>query len=264
MSLNDGAFRKLGAPSNSLVCLPYDPPLCMDFSGSLVGRLPAHCVVNGDSIRSKYDIEVYGGRKYRDAITENLQELDVAKIIVHPGYNYLDLVNDITILKLTSDINITNFVRPVSTWNVDNDENQIFGSLGTVIGFGLNEDDEPSDTLQEATIPVLDTPTCLAWDNETYGKHLTTQMYCAGGKDDVSACNGDSGGGMFFKISETWYLRGIVSFSPIRPNETEDLCDSSKPTVFTDVTKYRKWIWRYTNTTKWINDLKPCKDVLNC
>ncbi|KFB42962.1 AGAP008193-PA-like protein [Anopheles sinensis] len=85
-------------------------------------------------------------------------------------------------------------------------------------------------------------------------------MYCAGGKDNVSACNGDSGGGMFFNISDTWYLRGIVSFSPTRPNVKESLCDSSKPTVFTDVTKYRKWISRYTNTTKWLKNLKPCKD----
>ncbi|KFB43051.1 hypothetical protein ZHAS_00010727 [Anopheles sinensis] len=189
-----------------------------------------------------------------------MQELNVAKLFIHPDYDHTTFGNDIAVLKLTSDINITDFVRPVSLWNTDSNENTIFGSQGSVIGFGLNEDDEESDTLQQATIPVLDAQTCLAYDNETYGNYLTAQMYCAGGKDNVSACNGDSGGGMFFNISDTWYLRGIVSFSPTRPNVKESLCDSSKPTVFTDVTKYRKWITRYTNTTKWLKNLKPCKD----
>ncbi|XP_058122547.1 angiotensin-converting enzyme-like [Anopheles ziemanni] len=223
----------------------------------------AHCVFNGDSVRSKNDVQVSGGRKYIDATTEDLQELEVANIIAHPEYNHSNYANDIAIIKLTADINITYFVQPVSIWNSDIDENQIFGSQGTVIGFGLDEGDEESDTLQQATIPVLDTQTCLAYDKETYGKYLTTQMFCAGGKDMVSACNGDSGGGLFFNISGKWGLRGLVSFSPIRPNVTKSLCDSSKPTVFTDVIKYRKWIMRYTNTTSWLNDLKPCKDESN-
>lgn len=49
----------------------------------------------------------------------------------------------------------------------------------------------------------------------------------------VSACNGDSGRGMFFEINGTWYVRGIVSF-----------------TVLTDVSKYREWIMRYTGMLK--------------
>ncbi|KFB48154.1 hypothetical protein ZHAS_00016219 [Anopheles sinensis] len=223
----------------------------------------AHCAVIGASVRRKNDILVFGGRKYRDATTNDLQELNVAKIIIHPEYNRSSLANDIAILQLSSDINTTNFVRPVSLWNEDSDENQIFGSQGTVIGFGLDEDDEESDTLQQATIPVLDMETCLAYDNETYGKHLTTKMFCAGGKDNISACNGDSGGGMFFNINDTWYLRGIVSFSPTRPNVDQALCDSSKPTVFTDATKYRKWIMRYINTAKWLKDLKPCNGTID-
>lgn len=38
---------------------------------------------------------------------------------------------------------------------------------------------------------------------------------------------------MFFEINGTWYVRGIVSF-----------------TVFTDVSKYREWIMRYTGMQK--------------
>ncbi|KFB51808.1 hypothetical protein ZHAS_00019969 [Anopheles sinensis] len=134
----------------------------------------------------------------------------------------------------------------------------IFESEGTVVGFGLDETDEPSKKLQEATLPVLNRDNCLKYDPKTYGSRLKSGMYCAGGKDNISACNGDSGGGMFFEIDKTWYLRGIVSFSPIRPNTARPLCDPSKPTVFTDVSKYTKWILRYTNTTKWLKELPTC------
>lgn len=53
----------------------------------------------------------------------------------------------------------------------------------------------------------------------------------------VSACNGDSGRGMFFEINGTWYVRGIVSF-----------------TVLTDVSKYREWIMRYTGMPKGLEE----------
>ncbi|KFB41230.1 hypothetical protein ZHAS_00008896 [Anopheles sinensis] len=87
-------------------------------------------------------------------------------------------------------------------------------------------------------------------------------MFCAGGKNNVSACNGDSGGGMFFNIDGTWYLRGIVSFSPSRPEVDKALCDITKPTVFTDVSKYQDWLIRYINTTEWLKNLKPCNDSI--
>lgn len=50
----------------------------------------------------------------------------------------------------------------------------------------------------------------------------------------VSACNGDSGRGMFFEPNGTWYVRGIVSF--------------------TDVSKYREWIMRYTGMPKGLKE----------
>lgn len=59
-------------------------------------------------------------------------------------------------------------------------------------------------------------------------------------------CNGDSGGGMFFKRDEdapddeaVWMLRGLVSLS-VRTKQ--DRCDPSHFVVFTDVAKYVDWL----------------------
>ncbi|KFB36397.1 AGAP008193-PA-like protein [Anopheles sinensis] len=145
---------------------------------------------------------------------------------------------------------------------MDKNQSRIVGTNGTVIGFGFNSQDVPSDKLLEANLTVLDKNSCIKVDKRTYGKYLTNNMFCASGKNNTSACNGDSGGGIYFMSNVTWYLRGIVSFSPLRPGANILVCDSSKPSVFTDVSKYLKWSLRYTNTTKWLEDLKPCKEEI--
>lgn len=49
---------------------------------------------------------------------------------------------------------------------------------------------------------------------------------------------GDSGGGLFIKYKDVYYLRGIVSSSLI----SDDLCDVNNYAVFTDVIKLKDWI----------------------
>lgn len=67
-------------------------------------------------------------------------------------------------------------------------------------------------------------------------------LYCFTG---TSACNGDSGGGMYFPLKgsdgvDTWHLRGIVSVSV--PAENGVTCDPYNYVVFTDVARYLNWI----------------------
>ena len=79
------------------------------------------------------------------------------------------------------------------------------------------------------------------WNNSDCSKELNTnvakEQVCAGGELGKSACNGDSGGGLFIrkeakeeavevKVKKApWYLFGIVSFGV--PN-----CQIAKPEVY--------------------------------
>uniref|UniRef100_A0A8W7PBN0 Peptidase S1 domain-containing protein n=1 Tax=Anopheles coluzzii TaxID=1518534 RepID=A0A8W7PBN0_ANOCL len=119
----------------------------------------------------------------------------------------------------------------------------IVGRNGTIVGFGLSEWDVVSEQLKQATIGVVDPYTCIASDRVVYGTHLTLEMFCGKGQNGVSACNGDSGGGMFFEVSGRWFVRGLVSFTPARGSS--GLCDPLKYTVYTDVAKYVEWIKQY-------------------
>ena len=48
------------------------------------------------------------------------------------------------------------------------------------------------------------------------------------------------------RIEGRWFVRGIVSFIPLRKNTA--LCDTSKFTAFADVAKYLKWIEQYIDS----------------
>ncbi|KFB48301.1 hypothetical protein ZHAS_00016280 [Anopheles sinensis] len=149
---------------------------------------------------------------------------------------------------------MTQFVQPICLW--DDDENPSAGDNGTVVGFGFNEKNEVSEVLQEATLTMVDGLECLELDRHSYGPVLTSKMFCAGGRPGVSACKGDSGGGMFFTKNNTWYILGIVAFIPVRYDAS---CDSTKYTVFTKVSKYHQWILGAMTRSNF-KDLEPCED----
>uniref|UniRef100_A0AAG5DIG3 Peptidase S1 domain-containing protein n=1 Tax=Anopheles atroparvus TaxID=41427 RepID=A0AAG5DIG3_ANOAO len=196
----------------------------------------AHCFVAFNRLVHEDLITVHVGRLDLNASSDGLQVLNVSKIIPHPKFVLsIGIEYDIAILKLSTDIVMSWSVRPVCVWDMGDDDRQLVGQTGTVVGFGLNENDELSGKLQKAELTVVDLYACLDNDRETYGDVLPENMYCAGGK-----ANGDSGGGMFFERNGTWYIRGIISFTAKRPNVT--LCDSCKFTVLTDVRGYSGWI----------------------
>lgn len=57
----------------------------------------------------------------------------------------------------------------------------------------------------------------------------------------TGACNGDSGGGLYFEDDGIYHLRGVVSIAKSRSG-VESFCHSKAYVVFTDVAKYLDWI----------------------
>lgn len=50
--------------------------------------------------------------------------------------------------------------------------------------------------------------------------------------------SGDSGGGLYFKVHDTWYIQGIVSSTVIDKGR----CDVSKYSVYTNILFLVDWI----------------------
>lgn len=109
---------------------------------------------------------------------------------------------------------------------------------------------------------------CLADNPEFFKQYLNTDyQLCAGNLNGTSICNGDSGGGLVFKINNKWMLRGIVSIAPglnskpeivdsqwslrklvsMSTDDDQSHCDLTQYVVFTDVVKHYDWIERSLN-----------------
>ncbi|KAJ3653082.1 hypothetical protein Zmor_018999 [Zophobas morio] len=209
----------------------------------------AHCVTKPKSQKSldPGNLVVYLGKYYLKRWSNpGIQDKHVEKITIHPKYNAQIFTNDIAVLKVASPVDVTNYVRPVCLWDEDTRLNAVTNRVGTVVGWGFDENGRVTEQLTKAKMPVVSQETCIYSFPDFYSRFTSNTTYCAGFKNGTSVCNGDSGGGMVFPKSNSnsgnpvWQLRGLVSISVALQNQLK--CDSSHYVVFTDVAKYLDWI----------------------
>ncbi|XP_034553132.1 complement C1s subcomponent-like [Notolabrus celidotus] len=172
-------------------------------------------------------LRIYGGVVNRDALLDrssNAAELNIEKIILHPGYvtgieDRTNFDNDIALIRFASRVEFSPNLLPVCLPQTNRDlmENE----QGTVSGWGRTEGQRgfrTSSTLKYADIGVYslrecqDTPITPSNKNTVF----TSNMFCAGasGKD---SCQKDSGGPLVMPVLSAegpHYLAGIVSWGP--------------------------------------------------
>ncbi|XP_051742267.1 trypsin [Ctenopharyngodon idella] len=200
--------------------------------GSLINKdwvlSAAHCFQS----TTASNIKIYLGRQQQSGSNPNEISRTVTQVITHPSYSTTTQNNDIALLRLSSSVTFTNYIRPVCLAAAGS----VFGG-GTkswITGWGkLNfADTSLPSTLQEVQIPVVSNSDCKT----AYGSVITSNMLCAGvnegGKD---SCQGDSGGPMVNKNDSLWIQSGIVSFG-------RDCGLPKFPGVYTRVSEYQSWI----------------------
>uniref|UniRef100_A0A182NCR5 Peptidase S1 domain-containing protein n=1 Tax=Anopheles dirus TaxID=7168 RepID=A0A182NCR5_9DIPT len=199
----------------------------------------AHCISPVLGMNSSNWILVHVGQTQLDVAGTNTQKLQVKNVIIHPRFGEADLDNDIALIKLATRIKMNNYVQPVCLWTMASEQCKIVGRNGTILGFGMTEENVLADHLKKATIQVVETIRCIESARE-FGKFMTSRMYCGGGPPGIGASDGDSGGGMFLADNSRWFVRGIISFHPMSNNSTGS--NQSNFTAYTDVAKYIDWI----------------------
>lgn len=222
--------------------------------GSLISKnkiiTAAHCLVSnpGNKIISYKSLIIYLGKHNLRQYTgeTGVQTKEVSRMNINPLYNSSNFQGDIAILTLSSDIEFTNYVRPVCTWEESNSIEDIKGKEGVVAGWGLTEYDQTSEELKMASLPVVSTETCLRSYPKFYSEYLSDKAFCAGFRNGTSPCNGDSGGGLVFKRNNSWYLRGIVSLSVAK--EGLNFCDPNYYVIFTDSARFVDFIRKSSRT----------------
>uniref|UniRef100_A0A8C9XBV0 Peptidase S1 domain-containing protein n=1 Tax=Sander lucioperca TaxID=283035 RepID=A0A8C9XBV0_SANLU len=171
----------------------------------------AHCIIlNFPSVWI-----LYFGRVTQSGPNVHEVNRTVSKIIIHPDYNNVPFNNDIALMKLSSPVNFTDYIRPVC---LASNFSQFHNSTPCwATGWGTLGKDEPLvafDSLQEVQIPVIGNKQCR--------------------QENKGVCQGDGGGPLQCKQSSMWIQAGISNF--IIP------CALGFPDGYTRVSDFQTWI----------------------
>jgi len=162
----------------------------------------------------------------------------VSAIYNHPDYDSESQANDITVLKLSVNVNTTTY-SPACFPSFSSGQS-LHGKNGTISGWGALEyqtGDYPEE-LQEVQdlIPIVDRDTCVTNTRPyIYDSDILPGMLCAGGPGlGMDTCQGDSGGPLTHQFAPNQYqLVGVVSWG-------RDCAKSYG--VYSDVAYYKTWI----------------------
>ncbi|XP_072311921.1 transmembrane protease serine 9-like [Eucyclogobius newberryi] len=190
----------------------------------------AHCF----SSTSAFGWQISLGRENLQGTNPNEVSKSVSKIILHPNYDSFTSDNDVALLRLSSAVTFTDYIRPVCLAATDSVFNS--GTDSWVTGWGSIREGEPlpfPETLQEVEVPVVGNRQCNCLNGVGT---ITDNMICAGllagGKD---SCQGDSGGPMVSKQGSVWVQSGVVSFG-------FGCARANLPGVYSRVSNYQSWI----------------------
>lgn len=182
------------------------------------------------------DCEINEGSK---VCTPPVQDIRIQKIISHSLYDKDNKLNDIALLKLRkdADISVRPICLPVTKEMLDNKPQKFI-----VTGWGKTENRTKSKTLLKANVFSYPRDIC-----ETTLKQLSKRIvltkahFCAIGEENVDTCSGDSGGPIQVLSNFNNELRlvqyGIVSFGPSSCGHGQ-----TYPGVYTDLRHFLQWI----------------------
>ncbi|XP_071395802.1 chymotrypsin-like protease CTRL-1 [Centroberyx affinis] len=191
----------------------------------------AHCML---SLRLS-DWTLYMGRQTQIGSNPNEVTRSVSQIIVHPNYNNTFLNNDITLMKLSSPVSFTSYIRPICLAG----NSSLFHTATScwATGWGNTGEDVPlgsPQTLQEVEVPVVGNNQCSCQYLPAEGANITDNMICAG-RENKGACQGDSGGPLQCKQGSVWIQAGITSFGI-------PCALANFPEVYARVSQFQTWI----------------------
>ena len=160
------------------------------------------------------------------------QEIGIAEVHLHPGFNYNTFEFDVALLKLSTPAAINEDVQTIDL--VSSTAGSLAGQSSVIVGWGATAYGGPlSDTAQYANISILADSACSNYGTD----YKSSSMLCAGTQDGTKdACQGDSGGPLAYQANGAWKLAGIVSWG-------YECGVPGYPGVYSRVPMASAWIW---------------------
>ncbi|TKR57781.1 hypothetical protein L596_030436 [Steinernema carpocapsae] len=178
-----------------------------------------------------------------------MQLRQTVNLVSHPDYqNGVNFYNDIAIIELDAEINITDTVAPISI--LANDSEILTQPEAFAIGYGTYKYDKNSKAilssdLRYTNISIVDFDFCKKqWSPNggvsRYPIKLWDKQFCAGA-DGHGVAPGDSGGPLQIKKDDKWYQVGLVSLGMYNKVNGERVARPNQetyPAIYTRMSKY--------------------------
>lgn len=165
---------------------------------------------------------------------------DINDIIIHPDWDTTseNFDADMSILKLTKEVQFTAYIQPICL--IEQDSALIKISSGIFVGYGRSEDETKlhENIPKVINIPIHSNYKCFL-QNVLLIKLSSERTFCGGSGDGTGVCVGDSGFGLTLEDKNIFYLRGVLSSSLI---SGQYHCDVDAYAIYTDSPKYYEWI----------------------
>ncbi|XP_041634564.1 transmembrane protease serine 9-like [Cheilinus undulatus] len=191
----------------------------------------AHCVIG---LHPRL-VAVHLGRQRQEGQNSNEETRRVWQIILHPDYDVIPFDSDIALLRLTSSVNFTDYIRPLCL--AASNSTFFHGTDTWATGWGdiqyLVPLPSPQE-LMEVKVPVVGNNRCSC-DYDSFVS-ITDNMICAGFEiGGKGTCQGDSGGPLQSTQNNRWFQMGVTSFGL-------GCAEPRFPGVFTSVSQFQSWI----------------------
>lgn len=197
------------------------------------GILHEHLAVRLGEFNVITDVDCLNHTTFGEECSDPVQEYSVEEVILHPGYNLRAGKNDIALLRLSTNVQYSEYVRPIcmpsSKQSGLNEEVQL-----TASGWRQEIDDVPPVVRKmkfAARWLPIDECTKLYKNSR---KQPTNDHVCAVEVRETSACRGESGSPLMLSVKNQWEQVGTVTFGMG--------CGVNYPTVFVKITSYLDWI----------------------
>ncbi|XP_034936709.1 trypsin-6-like [Chelonus insularis] len=158
----------------------------------------------------------------------------VFNISWHPDFESgeHEVYNDVAVLTLKNEINVTSEQKPVRLPNFPAPDN----AVAVISGWGWTSSNNPysAPVLKKATVITMNNKEC----QQFYKVKIENSQICARAEsNDVGICKGDSGGPLV--VEDT--IIGISSWTLSIPS-SNIFCNTGAPDVYTDVYYFMKFI----------------------
>ncbi len=163
----------------------------------------------------------------------------ISQIIPYPGYTDASNGKDVSLLKLSSPLDLSGaYVKAVPLVTAADASAGMTntGVMATVTGWGATSSGSSTlpDNLMQVSVPIVSNATAQS----AYGQTITADQLAAGymGTGGKDSCQGDSGGPLVVKdSSNAWKLAGVVSWG-------NGCADPNYPGMYARVSSFQSWI----------------------